>query len=429
MELQEMSLQEVNLANAALREAIENIDAEIQLDVANSLWAAIGEDFRPDFQQRIRKFYDAEMASIDFKDSTAPSFINSWVREKTRRKIDEIVRSISPFTVLILINAIYFKGKWAKEFDKNETKDDTFTLLDGKKKKIHMMHQENDYRYLRGEGFQAVSLPYGQGRLSMYIFLPDKDYSFVELQKRLTAENWERWMGQFQETSGNIALPRFKVEYETSLEDALNAMGMAVAFDLERADFSGMRPTTTNISDVIHKTFADVNEEGTEAAAVAAVALATAICLPDPTSFFNMVVDRPFLCAIRENDTGAILFLGSIVDNIIEEKEMISDDLNIAIEYIYPIIEELGSFSLKAEEEMTIGRSDFKPDIKGIEKISRKHFNLALSKSGAEVIVTDTSKRGLLVNYIKVNKDEPKVCKLPVTLSLAGVVKLRFKQL
>ena len=171
MELQEMSLQEVNLANAALREAIENIDAEIQLDVANSLWAAIGEDFRPDFQQRIRKFYDAEMASIDFKDSTAPSFINSWVREKTRRKIDEIVRSISPFTVLILINAIYFKGKWAKEFDKNETKDDTLILLDGKKKKIHMMHQENDYRYLRGEGFQAVSLPYGQGRLE-YVHFP-----------------------------------------------------------------------------------------------------------------------------------------------------------------------------------------------------------------------------------------------------------------
>jgi serine protease inhibitor len=428
LELHSMSLQEVNLAHAALREAIENADTEIQLDIANSLWADISEDFKPDFLQRTSRFYDAEVTKIDFNDSAAASLINAWVRKKTRHKIDEIIKEINPLMVCILINAIYFKGKWAEKFDREETKEGTFTLLNGKKKKAPMMYQEGNYRYLRGEKFQAVSLPYGRGRLCMYIFLPDGGYNFAKFQERLTTDNWERWMEQFQETPGSIVLPRFKVEYEKRLKDALTAMGVEVAFDVKRANFMGIRPSLTSISEVIHKTFLDVNEEGTEAAAVAEVEFVTIMGIPEPSSFFSMVVDRPFLCAIRDDETGAMLFMGSIIDPIIGEEETTLDRLKIMVECIYPLIGPIKSFSLKSGEEKTLGRSDLKGDIKGIEKISRKHFSLALSKSGTGVIVTDTSKRGILVNYIKVNKNEPRVCKLPVTISLAGVAKLRLKQ-
>ena len=428
LELQSMSLQEVNLAHANLKEAIENADTEIQLDIANSLWADISEDFKPNFLQKTRKFYDAEVTKLDFSDSNAPSVINAWVRKKTRYKIDEIIKEIDPLMVCILINAIYFKGNWAKKFDREETREGTFTLLNGKEKKVPMMYQEGKYGYLRGEKFQAICLPYGWGRLCMYIFLPDKSYNFEIFQKRLTADNWERWIEQFKETPGSIVMPRFKVEYGTGLTDALSAMGMEVAFDAKRANFMGIRPSLTSISEIVHKTFLDVKEEGTEAAAAAAVVFATGIGLPEPSRLFNMIVDRPFLCAIRDNENGVVLFLGSITDPIAREEETIPDMLNIMVECIYPLIGPIKSFSLKSGEEKMIGRSDLKGDIKGIEKISRKHFSLALSKSGTEVLVTDTSNRGLLVNYMKVNKNEPRICKLPVTLSLAGVAKLRLKQ-
>jgi serpin B len=313
LEIRGMNHLELNRAYAALKAALENADPKVQLNIANSLWGKKGVTFNPDFIKRNKDFYGAEVTTLDFNDSSAPGTINSWVSDKTKGKIDKIVDRIDPQAILFLINAIYFKGSWTDEFDKARTKDEPFTLATGTKQNRPMMHQNGDYRYLEGNGFQAVSLPYGSKRLSMYIFLPAQSSNLEQFQKGLTAENWDRWMIQFGEKKGEIGLPRFKLEYEVSLNDALKALGMGTAFDPDRADFTGILQGEERayINGVKHKTFVEVNEEGTEAAAVTSVEMrATSAMIPQKP--FRMIVDRPFFCAIRDNTTGEILFMGSI---------------------------------------------------------------------------------------------------------------------
>ena len=315
LELQGINLEEVNRANAALKITLENLDPKVQLVIANSLWAGKGIIFKPEFMKRNKNFYEAEVENLDFNDPSASSIINAWVSRKTNKKIEKIVDDpIDPLTVLFLINAIYFKGNWTVEFDKIKTKEGIFTLLDGTKKKHPMMSQSGDYRYFRGQNFQAVSLPYGDGRMSMYIFLPDKNSSLKEFYQSLNVGNWERWMLRFREMQGDIVLPRFKLKYEANLNDTLKVLGMEVAFDDKRANFGNMCPISVNanvfIKKVKHKTFVEVNEEGTEAAAVTSVEMV----LTGIRKRFRMVVDRPFFCAIRDDKTGTVLFMGSIVE-------------------------------------------------------------------------------------------------------------------
>lgn len=316
LEVGEMPLEEVNHANSILKEILEKADPEVQLDIANSLWGREGISFKPDFIRRNKEFYGAEVAALDFGSPEAVSIINDWVQDNTNGKIDKIVDNINPLTILFLINAIYFKGKWSEEFDPEETEEDIFYLLEGSRKKVPMMYQSDDYRYYRGERFQAVSLPYGEKRISMYIFLPDRDYSLEEFYEQLNAENWKSWMSQFSFKEGEICLPRFKLEYEVTLNDALKALGMGVAFDPIAANFEGMceilQGINFYISKVKHKTFVEVNEEGTEAAAATSVEMVMLAVRPEQP--FSMVVDRPFFFAIRDNKTGTLLFMGSIVD-------------------------------------------------------------------------------------------------------------------
>ena len=315
LETQGITHPELNQAYAQLRAALESADPKVQLNIANSLWAKKGITFNPDFIQRNKQFYGADVTALDFGDPSAPATINSWVADKTKGKIDKIVDNIDAQSIMFLINAIYFNGKWAAEFDKGKTKEDVFATAAGQQKRHPMMHQSGDYRYYEGKGFQAVSLPYGAGRVSMYIFLPAKSTSLIEFQKNLNAANWEAWMSGFVETKGEIALPRFKVEYEIGLNDALKALGMGIAFDPDRANFGGIGQTSGNIfiSRVKHKTFAEVNEEGTEAAAATSVEMSVT-SMRQPPKTFRMIVDHPFFCVIRDNRTGTLLFVGSIVD-------------------------------------------------------------------------------------------------------------------
>lgn len=306
---------ELNRAYSELRSELENPDPKVQLQIANSLWARKGVSFNPAFISRNKEFYGAEVTDLDFADPGAPATINEWVRNKTKNKIEKIVDSIDAQSVLFLINAIYFKGAWASEFDKAKTKEDSFTLGSGSQKRLPMMAQSGRYNYFENEKFQAVSLPYGGGRVSMYVFLPSAGTSIDQFIASLGATNWDSWTKQFSKTQGEISLPRFKVEYEVTLNDALKALGMGVAFDPDRADFTGMFQGAQNafISKVKHKTFAEVNEEGTEAAAVTSTEMvATSIQIPRKS--FRMVVNHPFFFAIRDNRTGSVLFLGSITD-------------------------------------------------------------------------------------------------------------------
>jgi serine protease inhibitor len=313
LELQQLSLQQVNLGNAALKASLANLDAKVNLAIANSLWGRQGEPFKPEFIKRTQDFYGAQVRNVDFGAPNAPDVINRWVKQSTNSKIDKILEKndIDASTIAVLINAIYFHADWMVPFAKEKTQARPFTLSDGSQKQHPMMFQKVDYAsYYKNEMFQAIGLPYGEGRLSMYIFLPHQGVSLKTFYENLNAQNWEKWMNQFrtEEKGVILGLPRFHVEYEIDLKESLKALGMEKVFDAG-ADFTEITPQGFAISKIKHKTFLDVSEEGTEAAGVTAVG-GTRGGVPDIT----MIVDRPFFCAIRDEETGTILFMGSIVD-------------------------------------------------------------------------------------------------------------------
>jgi serpin B len=310
---QGMTLPEINQANEALKTSLENADPEVQLSIANSLWARQEVSFNPEFLQRNQEFYGARVEELDFTNPNTLGTINNWVEENTNGRIEQIIDEIQPEAILFLINAIYFKGNWAEQFDENLTTEQPFYLPDGSEKQHPLMSQSGRYLYLENDDFQGISLPYGDGRLSLYVFLPREASSLAEFQKQLTFENWQQWTGQFQRREGLIKLPRFKFEYEIQLNEALKALGMETAFDTDKANFSNMTDTPAKIDEVKHKTFVEVNEEGTEAAAATSVGVvATSATMPETP--FQMIVNRPFWCAIRDNQTGTVLFMGSIVN-------------------------------------------------------------------------------------------------------------------
>ncbi len=308
--LDDLPLKEVNSGSAKLREGLKRIDPKVELHIAQSLWAKKGIKFRDDFLKRNKVFFDAKISVLDFTHPKTPRTINQWVETNTKGKVKEIIKDIDPLTVMFLINAIYFKGKWQKRFDPAKTEKGLFHLSDGKKKEVFFMSQSGRFPYYKGEGFQGLRLPYGEGRMSMEIFLPDGKLEDFLLQ--LNAENWEKWISRFQAKEGLVKLPRFKLEYENSLVGILKSLGMGIAFDPKSADFTGMREKRDLfISEVKHKAVCEVTEEGTEAAAVTSVEISLT-AIREPEERFTFIVDRPFFFAIRDNSTGAILFTGVV---------------------------------------------------------------------------------------------------------------------
>ncbi|MDY6902163.1 MAG: serpin family protein [Cyanobacteriota bacterium] len=313
LELKGLNLQQVNSSYAELKTSLQNPDPEVTLNIANSLWADQNVNLKSDFIQNNQEFYQAKVTNLNFADSQTPNKINSWVKENTKGKIDKIIDKIDPSQVLFLLNAIYFKGSWTQEFDQEKTSQLPFYLSSGEEKQHPMMSQSGEYKYYESEKFQAVSLPYGEtGRVSFYVFLPKQNSNLNSFYEGLNAANWEKWMSQFALRNGSLRLPRFKMDYEATLNDALSALGMEEAFT-DNANFSEMG-NNLKISQVKHKTFVEVNEEGTEAAATTSVGIQlTSAKLPSQEPF-RMIVNRPFFCAIRDNQTGTVLFMGSIVE-------------------------------------------------------------------------------------------------------------------
>ena len=308
LELKGMRLEEVNKANAELMAMLENADQCVQLEIANSLWADRKIEFKSDFMKRNKDFYGAEITNLDFNEPDAISRINDWISKKTNGKIDEMVNEIDRDAILFLINAIYFKGTWTLAFDKKQTKDRTFILLDGTEKEHPtMVAQSKRFMYYQAEDFQSVSIPYGSERISMYLFLPGMDSSLEEFCNGLNAENWEKWMSQFQKKEIVVVLPRFKLEYEVKLNDALKALGMGIAFG-PGANFKNMCSGKAFIDWVKHKSLVEVNEEGTEASA------ATVMKMKRGARPTTIVFNRPFFFAIGDNETGTMLFMGVVVE-------------------------------------------------------------------------------------------------------------------
>lgn len=308
-------IQQVNGSNAALLKELAAADPKVKLLVANSLWARKGIAFQKPFLTANQQYFNAQVTPLDFSDPSAPGTINAWVSASTNGLIKEIVSQIDQSDILFLINAVYFKGNWTEQFDKALTHEQDFFLPGGSASRRQMMARESKFSYYAANGFQAVNLPYGSGRLSMYLFVPDAKDGLPGFLKQLTADNWDKWLAGFGSKSGNVVLPRFKIEYEATLNQALSSLGMGEALQPGKADFSKMvkSPFPVFISEVKHKTFVEVNEEGTEAAAVTSTRVAMT-AMPRPGERFSIVADHPFFFAIADSKTGAILFMGAISD-------------------------------------------------------------------------------------------------------------------
>jgi len=311
LELNGLTIQEVNESYKSLIELLSGLDPKVKFQIANSIWYRQEYTFEKEFIDLNKKYFNAEVRGLNFADPNAVKIINGWVDKNTNGKIKEIVDPpIDPLTVMFLINAIYFKGSWTYQFDKKLTKDDWFVLPDSSRKACKMMNQKGEFNYLRNDNFQAIDLPYGDGDFSMTIFLPHPGKNIDSLIAEFNQENWDLWINSFSKHELTIEFPKFTLEYELKLNDVLTALGMGIAFDPEQADFTKIYkgPENAYISKVKHKTFVEVNEEGTEAAAVTSVEIGiTSVGL-------WMRVDRPFIFVIRENKSQTILFMGKIVE-------------------------------------------------------------------------------------------------------------------
>ncbi len=299
---------------------IERINAQgkqsgYELSVANALWAQKGYQFLRAFLNTTTTNYGAGLNQVDFVSATeaARKTINDWVEKKTEGKIKDLIKPgvFNTLTRLVLTNAIYFKGNWARQFEKVETKDSPFTVARDKNVTVPMMSQKAQFAYAETETLQLLELPYAGDQLSMVILLPKELDGLADLEKSLTPGSLRECLQGLRKQEVVVQVPRFKLTSEFSLARVLASMGMTDAFSRE-ADFSGMTgDTELFISAVIHKAFVDVNEEGTEAAAATAVVM-TLKSAPLRPPIFR--ADHPFLFLIRDNQSGSILFLGRVVN-------------------------------------------------------------------------------------------------------------------
>lgn len=316
LHIEGIDAEELNKANASLMSILFQNTKDVQLNVANSIWLNEHYHFQEAFAEKNKDYFNAEIREINISDPEAPNTMNDWVKNATNGKINQIVEPpINPDLVTILINAIYFKGNWTHPFNKEQTEKSIFTLESGNTKEVSLMRLNEKLAYMENEMFQAVSLPYGDDQnLSMKVFLPRENVPISQFEKLLNNTNWVEWKSEFKEKEGTILLPRFQLEYEALLNDTLKTLGMPSAFD--NANFSKMieENAPLYISKVTQKTFLDVNEEGTEAAAATSVEIVTESASAEMP--FYMEVNRPFFIAITDDKTGVVLFMGSISNPI-----------------------------------------------------------------------------------------------------------------
>jgi serine protease inhibitor len=300
----------------ALKSALQFEGPGLRLEAANSLCCSNRWTPRPEYFAKVREDYDTEVMVLDFGNPETVTRINSWVSEKTGGRIESILNSLHPLALLVAVNAVYFKGLWDNPFERRVTREEPFHLSDGRKVNLPLMRQYDSYPYYEESTFQAVRLGYETSRLAMYVFLPAKESSLRQFQQDLNSGAWDKWMGRFETIRGQVRLPRFKLTYSVQLNSALGKLGMEIAFDPERARFDNINPPPPSIwlDQVLHRAFVEVNEEGTEAAAVTAAmaVLSSSEKYSKPPRTFEMIVDRPFFFAIRDDLTKTILFMGSV---------------------------------------------------------------------------------------------------------------------
>jgi serpin B len=303
----------VNALDLQLSSAAEG---DFKLHIANALWAQTGYEFLPDYLDLLAEDYGAGMRLLDFKTKPEParSEINDWVSRQTERKIENLIPRgvINDLTRLVLTNAIYFDADWRSKFEPRATRREPFTLLDGGSVTVDMMHQSHGFDYAEGDGWQAVSLPYKGGEFSLVVVLPERA-RFEEVEAGIDGDRVQGILGDLEPRQVRLSMPKLDYGATFSLKGTLSALGMSDAFDPLKADLSGMDGTRDlSVTEVLHKALVKVDEEGTVAAAATAVIVG--VTSAPPMDVVKMVIDHPFLFLIRHDETGAILFLGRVLD-------------------------------------------------------------------------------------------------------------------
>jgi len=308
-----MELDEINEAFQTLTELLITVDPEVTLKIANSIWYRDGFPAEAEFLERVREFFDARIEGLDFSDPASVDIINDWVKNNTEGLIEEIVEEIPDNMVMYLINALYFKGDWLRQFDPDDTRKAVFRLENGETVEVDMMHQKGSFAFHHSDEVQLIELPYGDSLYSMTVLMPgDPEMPLDQfVEEKVSAGNLAEWRSNLTAGSGEVIvqLPKFELEYEIEYNDILEAMGMATAFNSGAANFNGIAdvsPLNLYISEVKHKTFIRVDEEGTEAAAVTSVGIGITSAPP------SFLVNRPFVFIIHERVSGVNLFMGKM---------------------------------------------------------------------------------------------------------------------
>jgi serpin B len=293
---------------------ILNVDKRVLISIANSVWIENNFAVKKPFVDILNQYYNAESKSFDILDPLVPTQINGWIESKTNGLIKNMIDQLDPSTVMLLINAIYFKGKWESQFNKDKTVQGTFYKPDGTTAQVPMMKQTSEFKIYNGQGFTLAELPYGQGNFVMDVILPDNNNIINNILPLINDNSFKGWLDQMGERKTDLSFPRFKYGYKKKLNDILTDMGMGIAFSTH-ADFSNISDLSLYISLVLHQAFIDTNEEGTEAAAATVVIINASLA---PIGPFVLNVDHSFLYLIRETTTNSILFMGRVVDPLAE---------------------------------------------------------------------------------------------------------------
>jgi serine protease inhibitor len=300
---------DIDAGYQGLTTLLKKLDPQVELRIANSIWHDRRLPLHATFAEKGRTFFGARVEGLDFAAAGSPGTINRWVSDATAGKIPTIVESLDRDLVALLINAIYFKGSWRERFDPAKTIDAPFQSASGAQP-ARLMHREGSMPYLATTDFEAVDLPYGNGAYTMTVLLPRAGRSVETVAASLQPAQWSTWMSQLQVATVDLHLPRFRMEWERTLNADLQSLGMVDAFVDGGANFTRLSPAGgAFISFVLQKTCVDVSEEGTEAAAATAVG----ISVTSAPESVTMRVDRPFLVVVREHLSGTILFMGKVV--------------------------------------------------------------------------------------------------------------------
>jgi serine protease inhibitor len=297
---------------SALQRTLQQPEPGLILKAANAVWIDLSVRLNEKFSFDLAKIFQTKFESLRFSDPAAMGRINEWVNDKTEGKISRLLDK-PPSPPMFLAGAVYFHASWANPFQKQADRKQLFHLADGSTSEVTMMRQNGQFPYGRTSGYEVVALPYVGNRFAMYCFLPDSGVD--ALMTKLREASWSELSAAFRPRQGSVALPKFTVEYGVMLNHALSKLGMGIAFDGQRAQFSKMidAPRRLFISSVLHKTLLEVNEEGSTAAAATGIQMRPTSIMPNGGGF-NLVFDRPFLVVIADRDSGTILFLGIIGD-------------------------------------------------------------------------------------------------------------------